>query len=294
LNRFDEARQIAEQALQRFPSGEFLHWGSYIEALTAGRPADAQPELDWAKGKPGEFRFTSVRASFEARAGKLLRARELMQEAIEMEKSLGLKEGAEADLGVQALIEADLGACDRARKDAGLLGGSPGRSAAALAGFAFATCGESKKAAAFANDLNKKYPLETFAQKEDIPQIRARLDLQRGDGAKAVDDLRIAEPYQFGNVAAGIPAYLRGLAYLKMKQGGPAAAEFQKIIEHKGLMGVSPYFSLAKLGLGRAFALTGDAAKARTAYQDFFAIWKDADSDIPILKEAKAEYEKLK
>ena len=93
------------------------------------------------------------------------------------------------------------------------------------------------------------------------------------------------------------PAFRRtcaAVAYLKMKQGGPAAAEFQKIIDHKGAMGISPYLSLAKLGLGRAFALSGDTTKARTAYQDFFALWKDADPDVPILKEAKAEYEKLK
>ncbi len=145
-----------------------------------------------------------------------------------------------------------------------------------------------------ASDLNKKHPLETFAQKVDIPQIRAREDLQRGVGSKAIDELRAAEPYEFGYIANGVPPYLRGLAYLKMKQGGQAVAEFQKIIDHKGTMGSSPYMSLAKLGLGRAYALSGDTAKARTAYQDFFAVWKDADPDVSILKDAKAEYEKLK
>ena len=294
LNRFDEARQIAAQGLARFPQAEFLHWAAYIEAVGAGPAVDAQRELDWAKGKPGEFRFISVRAGAIAQAGKLRQSRETAQQAIEIQKNHGMQEGADGDLGVLAALEADLDACDLARQDAGRLGTSPGRVASALAGFAFATCGEGKKAEALASDLNKKYPLETFAQKVDIPEIRARQDLQHGDGSKAIDELRAAEPYEFGYVAFGVPPYLRGLAYLKMKQGGQAAAEFQKIIDHKGAMGASPYMSLARLGLGRAYALSGDTAKARTAYQDFFAAWKDADADIPILKDAKAEYEKLK
>ena len=294
MNRFDEARQIAAQGLARFPQAEFLHWAAYIEAVGSGRTADAQRELDWAKGKPGEFRFTSSRWGNEAQAGKLRLARELAQQGIEAEKNYGMAEGAESDLGGRAVLEADLGACELARQDAMGLGSSPGRVASALAGFAFATCGEAKRAEALATDLNKKYPLETFAQNVDIPQIRAREDLQRGDGSKTIDGLRSAESYEFGYAAFGVPPYLRGLAYLKMKQGRQAAAEFQKIVDHKGTMGASPYLSLAKLGLGRAYALSGDPAKARTAYQDFFAAWKDADPDVPILKDAKAEYEKLK
>jgi tetratricopeptide (TPR) repeat protein len=205
-----------------------------------------------------------------------------------------MKEGADGDLGQQAMMEADFGACESARQDAGPLMSNPGRVASALAGFALATCGDAKKAELLAADLNKKYPLETAAQKVDIPQIRARVDLQKGDGAKAVDELRPAGPYEFGIISFGIPVYLRGLAYLKMKQGSLAAAEFQKIVDHKGAMQVSPYLSLARLGLGRAYSLSGDTAKARTAYQDFFALWKDADPDVPILKDAKAEYDKIK
>jgi serine/threonine protein kinase/tetratricopeptide (TPR) repeat protein len=293
-NRFDEARQFADESLKRFPQAEFLHWASYITAVTTGRATDAQRELDWAKGKPGEFRLHIVRAGFEAQHGKMHLAEEIMRQAIETEKSRGMKEGAEGDFGNLTLTEADFGYCDRARKAAAEIGATPGRSASVTVASALATCGDTKKAQSIADDLNKKYPQETFAQREDLPQIRARLDLQRGDGAKAVDDLHPAEAYEFGNSAFGVPAYLRGLAYLKSKQGGPAAAEFQKILDHHGFMGTSPYLALAKLGIGRAYALSGDAAKARTAYQDFFALWKDADPDVPVLKEAKAEYEKLK
>jgi len=294
LNRNDEARQIADQVLAKFPTSQFGHWLVYVEALGAGRAADAQRELDWARGTPGEYRFIATNAGAEAQAGKLRRARELSQQAIEMQKSHGVTEGAESDLGGRAVAEADFGACDESRQDAAEVASHPGRVASALAAFAFATCGESKKAESLAADLNQKYPLETFAQKLDIPMIRARQDLQRGDGAKAIEDLRSAQPIEFGWAAGGVPAYLRGLAYLKMKQGTQATAEFQKIVDHQGVMALSPYRSLARLGLGRAFALSGDSAKARTAYQDFFALWKDADPDVPILKTAKAEYEKLK
>ena len=294
LNRFDEARQIAEEALGHFPASETIHWGAYAIALNTGRSADAQRELDWAKGKPGEFRFISTQAQVAAQAGKLHLARELSQQSIEMQKNLGIEEAAQGDLGNRALIEADFGDCGDARQDAAVLAAKPGRAASELAGAAFATCGDAAKAEAMVSYLNTNYPLETFAQKIDLPQMRARLALQRGDGAKAIDELHSPEPYEFGWIASGVPAYLRGLAYLKTKQGGQAAAEFQKIVDHKGSMGLSPYFPLAKLGLGRAAVLQGDAPKARLAYQDFFAMWKDADPDVPILKEAKAEYEKLK
>ena len=123
--------------------------------------------------------------------------------------------------------------------------------------------------------------------------MRAQLNLQRGNGAKAIEDLRPAEWAQLGFVELGVPTYLRGLAFLQNKQGAEAAAEFQKIVDHRGALLPGAYGSLAKLGMGRAYAMTGDVAKARTAYQDLFAVWKDADSDIPILKQARAEYAKL-
>jgi hypothetical protein len=126
-----------------------------------------------------------------------------------------------------------------------------------------------------------------------IPQIRARVELQRGDGAKAIEELRSTEAYQFGYITVGIPAYLRGLAYLQTKQGPQAVEEFQKYLDHKTAFGPSPYLSLVQLGLARGYAMSGDSAKARIACQDFFTKWKDADPDIPILKEAKVEYAKL-
>jgi tetratricopeptide (TPR) repeat protein len=290
----DEARQIIEQGLVKVPEGDGVHWVAFWLALAQGRSADAQRELAWAKGKPREYQFLGTQSRLLQEQGKLRDAREILQQAMNIEKGENLNEIASGDLGALAVIEADFGVCDRARQDAGSLTSHPTRVGSAFAGFAFATCGDAGKAEALAADLDKKNPLETYAQKIDIPQIRARMELQRGNGAKAVELLRAAEGIEFGYVGQGVPVYVRGLAYLQQKQGAQAAAEFQKILDHRGALGASPYMALARLGLARASALSGDLPRARTAYQDFFAAWKEADPDIPILQQARAEYAKLK
>ena len=292
--RFDEAWQTTNQSLKLFPAAELMHWTAYLLALVDGKADVAERELAWAKGKPGEFRFLRSQALDLLNAGKLRQAREVIEHALQSEKNQNLDEVAAADLGWLAIAQADFGICDRAKQDAATVHASATRDASVLAALTFATCGESAKAEAVAADLAKKYPLHTFTQKSDIPQINARVALQHGNGSKAVELLSPAELYQFGYVEGGVPAYLRGLAYLQMKQGLQAAAEFQKILDHRTELAPTPYLSLAKLGLARAFALSGDAPKARTAYQDFFTAWKDGDSDIPILKQATMEYAKLK
>jgi len=294
LNRYDEARQVVDQALARFPKSATLHFQLLVLALNAGKTADAQHELDWAKGQPSEYVFTSIQARAAAMEGKLRLSQELIQRAVDSEKSQNLKEVASAELGGQAVIEADLGVCSEALARAGsVVFGGLARVSMAQAGFVFATCGDARRADSLAADLARQYPLETFAQKLDIPQLQARRELQHGNGAKAVEILKPAADYEFGFAATGLPAYLRGLAYLQTKQAKEAGAEFQKVIDHKGAVGIGPYVPLAQLGLAHAYAMEGDAAKARTSYQDFFAVWKDADPDVPILKQAKAEYAKL-
>ncbi len=293
LRRFDEARQTLEQGLAHGPESESLHWLAYYTALLKDKPADAQRELDWAKGKSGEYRFVSTHSRALQVQGKLKGSFDVSRHAMELAENQKFPEVALTELGWQAMVHADFGVCGKAREDASTVAAKPTRNGLAYAGFALATCGESQKADALAGELGKKYPLETFAQKLDIPMIHARQELQRGNGAKAVEYLRSAEAYEFGFVALGIPTYLRGLAYLELKQGAQAAAEFQKILGHREAIGPSPYFALARLGLARAYAMSDDNAKARTAYQDFFAEWKDADPDIPILQQAKAEYARL-
>jgi eukaryotic-like serine/threonine-protein kinase len=292
-NRPDEAQQTLQQALARFPDNETLHYVAHFVARGLGKTADADRELAWSSGKKWEYRvlLNEVRARQEL--GQLRSSEEITQHIQDIGKNQNLPELAETDWGWLAMVQADFGFCDRALKNLASVSAISGRSAVTFSGYVFAACGQAQKAEAVAARLNKEYPLNSFTQKSEIPQIRARLSLQRGDAAQAIKDLHPAEAYQFGEVELGIPAYLRGMAYLKSKQGTEAAAEFQKVLDHRGASGASPYCALANLGLARSHALIGDAAKARTTYQDFLSLWKDADPDIPILKEAKAEYAKL-
>jgi tetratricopeptide (TPR) repeat protein len=292
-NHPDEAWQSMQQVMTKFPDSDGAHWFNYIVATTLGKQADAERELAWAKGKQFEYRFLGSEDRVLWEQGKLRATEENTRRMLEMENNQGLKETAEGDLGFLAMVEADLGACDRALKNATTLAASSSRAALTQSGYVFATCGQGQKAETNLAKLNKEYPLDSFLQKSELPQMRARLNLQRGNGVKAIEDLRPAEWAELGFVELGVPTYLRGLAFLQNKQGTEAAAEFQKIVDHRGALLPGPYGSLAKLGMGRAYAMTGDMAKARTAYQDLFAVWKDADSDIPILKEARAEYAKV-
>jgi tetratricopeptide (TPR) repeat protein len=291
--RPDEAQQILDQALKRFPDSEDIHWAALWVALSSDKRDEAQRQLTWGKGKPSEFTFLEIQARALQGEGKLRSSGEVMQQAMELERSQNLKEIEMTDLGVLAMVQADFGVCDQARKNAATIPTGKTRDADVNAGFVFATCGESAKAEAVVSELSKNYPLDTLVQKVSIPQIRARVALQRGDSAKAIEQLRPTEAYQCGYIADGKPVYLRGLAYLQAKQGSQAVTEFQKVLDHKPAFGASPYVSLARLGLARGLVVAGDSAKARIAYQDFFTTWKDADPDLPILKEARAEYARL-
>jgi serine/threonine protein kinase/tetratricopeptide (TPR) repeat protein len=293
MNRPDEARQILEQALKLFPNSEDIHWAALWIALSLDKPDEVQRHLAWAKGKPGEYTFLEIQGRALQSEGKLRLSNDVMQHAFELARTQNLKEVEMTDLGQLAMVQADFGVCDQARKNAETIPTGKTRDADVFAGFVFATCGEGAKAESVVSELNKNYPLDTLVQKISIPQIRGRIALQRGDSAKAIEQLRPTEAYQLGYIADGKPVYLRGLAYLQAKQGSQAVTEFQKVLDHKAAFGASPYVSLSRLGLARGLILSGDTAKARIAYQDFFTTWKDADPDLPILKEARAEYAKL-
>jgi tetratricopeptide (TPR) repeat protein len=173
------------------------------------------------------------------------------------------------------------------------------------AAFALALSGDSSRSQTLTDDLSRRFPEDTIVQFTYWPTLRALLALQRSQPANAVELLQTAIPYEGGTtieggsevlVGAGTldPAYVRGLAYLAAHQGLEAAREFQKILNHRGIVMCDPIGALAQLQLGRAYTLSGDKTKAKSAYQDFLTLWKDADSDIPILKQAKAEYERLR
>ena len=151
------------------------------------------------------------------------------------------------------------------------------------------------RALALADDLGKRFPEDTIVQFNYLPTLHAGLALSGNEASKTILILRAAAPYELGEVGATslCPVFVRGEAYLAAHQGNEAAAEFQKILDHRGVVFNEPIGALAHLQLGRAYAIQGDTVKARAAYQDFLTLWKDADPDIPILKQAKAEYAKL-
>ena len=178
---------------------------------------------------------------------------------------------------------------------------SKGRDVEYAAAFALAVAGDSTRAQTLANDLEKRFPEDTSVQFNYLPALRALFALNHNEPQKAIEMLQIAVPYElavpgvdFNAFFGGFyPVYVRGEAYLAAHQGAEAAAEFRKILDHRGIVGCDPIGALAHLQLGRAFALSGEKAKAKSAYQDFLALWKDADLDIPILKQAQAEYANL-
>jgi len=175
---------------------------------------------------------------------------------------------------------------------------APGRGIEALAALALARAGDVARAQKLAKKLNKDFPLNTLFQSYWLPAIRAAIELNRKNPTRSIELLQATASYELGDpepLLAGTmyPVYLRGQAHLLANQAKEAAAEFQKIIDHRGIVLNFPLGALAHLQLARAYSLQGDTAKSRAAYQDFLTLWKDADPNIPILLEAKAEYAKL-
>jgi eukaryotic-like serine/threonine-protein kinase len=199
----------------------------------------------------------------------------------------------------EALREAEFGNAALARQDvAAALKLAPGRNVKLVSAFALARIGETAQAKSRSDELEKNYPSETVLKVYWLPTVHAALDLDGNDSTKALESLEAAAPYELGEppqfqVGTMYPVYIRGLAYLVAHNGTAAAAQFQRILDHPGVTVNFPTGALARLGLGRAYAMSGDKEKARAAYQQFLTLWKDADPDIPILKEAKSEFAKL-
>src|SRR5438094_7624979 len=294
LNRFAEAKAVREKqvALKLDNMGD--HRDLYVMAFLEGETSGMQREADWAKGKTNEFEMLEAVAEAAAFSGKLQKAREIYAQAIESARRGKFEENAAGITARQATTEALVGNDTQVR--AGVLAAlALDRSQATLffAGLAQAMAGDTRQAAAVVDELSKRFPGDTVVNNSWGPTIRSEIEVNRGNASKAIELLQLASPYETGLVVRLVPNYARGQAYLKARQAKEAAAEFQKILDHRGVCQTAPACALSHLQLGRAHALSGDAAAARTAYQDFFAIWKDADPAVPILKEAKAEYGKL-
>jgi serine/threonine protein kinase/tetratricopeptide (TPR) repeat protein len=302
LNRLDEAKSTYEQALARKLEGRILHVNRYGVAFLEGDTPEIQRQLAWAAGKPGvEDLLLSIHSDTEAYAGRLEKARELSRQAADVAKRNDQKETAAVWLLNAALRDAEVGNTAQARQQAtSALALVSTRDLRVLAALVFARGGDTARAQTMADDLNKREPLNTVLNGYWLPTIRSAIALEGRHPDKAVELLQAASAYELGEPSPGAqvggtlyPVYVRGEAYLGAGQKQQAAAEFQKLIDHPGIVQNFLLGALAHLQLGRARALSGDKESARKDYQDFFALWKDADPDIPILKEAKSEYAKL-
>ncbi len=303
LNRLDEAQQVFDDAKAKKVDDAFMDEALYGLAFLRGDSAIMRQIFDAANGKVGvEDVFLAMKADTEAYSGHAKEARELSLQAVDSAKRADSKETAALWRAFAALREAAFGNDKTAHEDAeaAIAIAADSRDAQMLTALVFARTGDVSRAHSLTESVNKSYPVNTVVQAAWIPTINAQIELNHGYGAKAVELLQPATPYELGEIIGSLDNsclyqnYLRGEAYQEAKQGTAAAAEFQKILDHRGIVWNCWSGALAHLGLARARAEAGDAGGARTAYQDFFALWKDADPDIPILQQAKAEYSKLK
>jgi eukaryotic-like serine/threonine-protein kinase len=299
LDRLGEAKKILDEAFSRKLDTAAVRQPLYYWAFLEGDDSEMQRQLTWAASRPGEEEawFLSMQADTESFGGRLGKAREYFRRAVDAEMRAGSQEGASGIQASAALREAEFGNLAKARKDvATALALSPGRDGKVVAAMVFALTGDSSRANALVDDLQKTYPLDTLMQFYSLPAVRAAAELRRGNPAKAQTLIERARPYELAwptDLGSLYVINLRGLIHLALHRGNDAAADFRNILDHPGLNDNSPMGALAHLQIGRAYTMSGDPAKARAAYQDFFALWKDADPDIPILKQAKVEYAKL-
>jgi tetratricopeptide (TPR) repeat protein len=302
LNRLDEARVTYRQALDRKLEDPYLHDDMYALAFLEGDAEEMKRQVAWAASKPGaEDLLLSAQSDTEALHGRLQKARELSRQAVESAQRSYQKETAAQWQLNSALREAEFGNSEQARRQVkAALALTSSRDAQILAALTLARVGDLARAQVMSEELAKQFPANTLLHNYWLPTIRGYTEIRRGNPTQALQNLDAAAPYdlafpqpQFEEGGLLYPAYVRGQAYLLLHQGKEAAVEFQKLLEHRGVVVNSPLVALAHLGLARAYAMQGDTAKARAAYQDFLTLWTDADPDIPILKQAKSEYAKL-
>jgi tetratricopeptide (TPR) repeat protein len=303
LNRLDDAKAAYRLASEHKLGHVFYSTALYQIAFLENDSAGMARLVARSAGQGGgEDELSGLEAETIAYSGRLRSSQEASRRAMESAERAGEKEAAATYLALSALREALFGNADEARRRAVLtLTRSSGRDAQYGAALAFAYAGDDGRALALADDLNKRFPDDTLVQSNFVPVLRAKVALIRGNVSEAIEILRVATGHELGVTTDSTfgwtgmyPLFVRGEAYLSGRQGGKAASEFQKILDHRGIVVNEPIGALAHLGLARDYALQGDIAKAKAAYQDFLMLWKDADPDVPVLIAAKSEYAKLK
>ena len=293
LNRVEEAKATLNEALQRQGKSGGLHIQLASIAWAQKDEATMDKELQVAEAVPGgDYMVLGFRAGVAAARGQFRLARDLSEKTRQAMARLGLNQGAANVLSQQADMECVVGnraICANLANEA--LKQSDSAAVEENAGAALAMAGEEKRALSVADDLNRRRPNDTIAQFVSLPMTKSLIELNHDNAAKAMDLLDTAAVYARANDGVH---YLRGMTYLKAGQASDAAQEFQKVLDLANFVGPDPVVSAAHLGLGRAYVQQNDLPHARIAYQDFLALWQDADPDVPLLKQAKAEYEKIK
>jgi tetratricopeptide (TPR) repeat protein len=303
LDRLDEAENALDLAARRKLEAPDFLLERYDIAFLRGERAAMERLMEMARGKSGaEEWIAQHESSALARSGHLELARRMVRHAADLAQQDSHKETAALYLAGAALWEALFGNTAKAKRSAtAALDLSNDRGVEYGAALALALLGESSRPQTLADDLEQRFPEDASVRFSYLPALRARIALNRRQSQRAIELTQTAISHEFGsprtaihaNFGALYPVYVRGEAYLAAHQGLEAAAEFQKLIDHPGIIVSDPIGAMARLYLGRAWSLAGDKMKAKTAYQEFLTLWKDADLDIPILKQAKAEYATL-
>jgi eukaryotic-like serine/threonine-protein kinase len=301
LGRYQDARAAIEQALARKLEPPYSRYMLYGIAFLEGDTAAMQEQVAHVAGTPTEAGMLAMQSATAAYAGRVRRARDLTRRAIDLAMSRGLKEGAGLYSAGDALWEAAYGNCRDAKETAArTLAMTRGRAALSWSALALAMCGESRQARQLAEEMDRRFPQDSFFKASWLPMVHAAVALHRDDPARAVGLLQPAGRVELGINAALWPAYVRGLAYLDQGAGDEARAEFQKILDHKGVLAPKDFnpvamtlYPLADIGRARAAARTGNVEESRKAYEALFALWKNADPDIPILRAATREHRQL-
>jgi len=306
VNRLEDARTLAEEAQTKKLDSPTLRFGLYQLGFLQNDPAEMAKQVNWAMGQPGiEDAILATEGDAAAYSGQLRKAREFSKKALASALRADEKETASGYEADAALREALFGNPSETRQHAdAALALSNARDVEYGLALALTLAGPDKnsqtKITKLNDDLAYRFPQDTVVQLNYLPTVKALLEINAGNPAKAIDLLEAARPYELGspsNISMSLsmyPVYVRGLAYLAAKRSADSASEFEKLLAHPGIVQTEPIGALAHLGLARARDQQGDAAKAAAAYQDFLKLWKDADSDIPVLIAARSESAKLK
>ncbi len=294
LGRLDEAQQKLDEVRTRNPDAPQVHFPSYTLALIRGDQAQMEREVQWAAGKYFESDMLRHEAGRAFMTGQLQRAEQYIRRSLDLYSTQERKENASQMVANLALTQAVFGDCQKAKASAEEgMKLSRGRIEITSAAMAFAICNAASQSQALVDEAYRQYPKDTGVSVIGLPMVRALLEISRGNAANALQIMEATRRYDRGLMAGHWNGYIRGLAHLKLQAGAEAAAEFQSILDHPQIEVGSPLHALAHLGLARAAALRGDTALSRRKYQDLFALWKDADPKLPVLLEARKEYEAI-